>query len=92
MKPSQLCDHANLLFGHIHPSLLSKFHGVPFGTTPYHASSNGVRMDSFLSQFADTIHGVVPNGTPYGVILTPWNLESSCLTKDLRGRKVDRAS
>jgi hypothetical protein len=28
-----------------------------------------------VSEFSDSIHGVVPNGTPYGVILTPWNLE-----------------
>jgi hypothetical protein len=45
------------------------------------------RIDSFWSEFADSIHGIV-NGTPYGVILTPWNFESALVGFHLEGGKL----
>jgi hypothetical protein len=33
-----------------------------------------------------SIHGVVPHGTPYGVILTPWNLERENSRKNNEAR------
>ena len=50
--------------------LLSKFHGVRLGTTPwYGVISNNVwsYFQHHMVSSRDAIHGVVPNGTPYGV-------------------------
>jgi hypothetical protein len=57
---------------------LSKFHGVPLGTTP-HMELEWCQNWLFWSQFADTIMVSSLMALHDGVILTPWNLESSLI-------------